>query len=98
MHASASRISKVTSAGKRNLQSLFKAFKSNGRYHGCHLALESFVAKRGNGEQGGRLAGAVRVNNRFELLELSVWSNVFNSVTYGSFVKKRSTTRLLACF
>ena len=46
----------------------------------------------------GWLSNAVGVSSRSELLDSTVWSDVFNAVSEGSFVEKRfttTTTRLL---
>lgn len=49
-------------------------------------------------QNSGWLSNAVGVSSRSELLDSTVWSDVFNAVSEGSFVEKgftTTTTRLL---
>ena len=51
-----------------------------------------------NQQNSGWLSNAVGVSSRSEFLDSTVWSNVFNAVSEGSFVEKgftTTTTRLL---
>lgn len=47
----------------------------------------NYIKKIGARWYSGWPLGAVRVDRRFEFLDSTVWTNVFNAVTEGSFVK-----------